>query len=253
MKHKNALATLFGFLICGPSHGQVQPAQSVAPTLAQGHPVHTTYYIKNTMPDSALVLPLPPPQDSSKVKNELDELHQIEKERTATQIAAAQADDLEQDIFIFNDVFGKGFDAANLPITASISAHIHSDEGIASSSLKTSYARPRPYQIDSTLHPVCKITKEPNSYPSGHALSGYLLAYTLVHIVPEMREQILKRADAYAHNRLICGVHYPTDIEASRTLAAVMFGSMLANPDFQKETAAAQREIHLRLSLPVAH
>jgi acid phosphatase (class A) len=246
------IAILIGFLICVASYGQDQSARTTAPNTLQSHTARTGYYVDTTTLDTALVLPSPPSQNSALTKHELDALHGIEKERTPTQISIAQTDDQEQDIFLFKDVLGKDFNAENLPLTASLSAHIHSDEGVASSPLKTSYGRPRPYQIDSTLHPVCKVTTEPNSYPSGHALSGYLLAFTLAHIVPEMRDQIFKRADAYAHNRLVCGVHYATDIEASRTLAAVMFGSMLANPNFQKDIAAAKKETYLRLSMPVA-
>ena len=81
--------------------------------------------------------------------------------------------------------------------------------------LKKNYNCPRPFLFDTTLHPVCRIDND-TAYPSGHSLSGYLLAYTLAEIVPEKSQEILNRADDYAHNRLICGVHYKSDTEASR-------------------------------------
>jgi acid phosphatase (class A) len=65
---------------------------------------------------------------------------------------------------------------------------------VLSDPLKDIYKRPRPYNYDSSLHPVCKTDKEP-SYPSGHSMSGYLLAFTMTQIVPEMRQEILMRAD----------------------------------------------------------
>jgi acid phosphatase (class A) len=146
-------------------------------------------------------------------------------------------------------VLGENFSAENLPLTVALSSHIRNDEGVAGKPLKTTFARPRPYQFDSSLHPVCALSKEPNSYPSGHTLSGYLLAFALVQIIPEKQQQIMQRADNYAHNRLICGVHYPSDLDTSRKMAYVMFGYMLANPRFQKELAAAREETRLHLGL----
>jgi acid phosphatase (class A) len=133
-----------------------------------------------------------------------------------------------------------------------LSAYIRKDESAASSPLKNVYRRPRPYQADSTLHPVCPLNPEPTSYPSGHSLSGYLLAFTLVQMVPEKRQEIFARADEYVHNRLICGVHYASDIDASRKVAYAIFGSLVASSRFQQDLAAAREETRGKLGLPLA-
>jgi acid phosphatase (class A) len=179
-----------------------------------------------------LILSPPPATESAVTAAELAELHRIETTRTPAQIAQAQTDDREEDIFLFKSVMGPGFTAEALPVTALLSAHVRKDESSAGSPLKNIYRRPRPYQADSTLHPVCPLNPGPTSYPSGHSLSGYLLAFTLVQLVPEKREQIFERADEYVHNRLVCGVHYASDIEASRRVAYAIFGSMAASPNF---------------------
>jgi acid phosphatase (class A) len=210
----------------------------------------TAYFIDPTNLNVALILSPPPAQDSDATRADLAIVHRAEQTRTPQEVAAARVDDLQQEIFIFKETLGADFTAENLPLTSALSSHVHHDEGVASKPLKTSYARPRPFQYDGTLHPVCTLTKEPNSYPSGHSLAGYLLAFTLVQMVPERRAEIMKRADEYAHNRIICGVHYPTDIEASRNVAYLMFGYMLANPKFQKDLAAAREETRSRLGLP---
>jgi acid phosphatase (class A) len=44
-----------------------------------------------------------------------------------------------------------------------------------------------------------------------------LEALVLIMMVPENRDAILTRADDYAHSRVVCGVHYPTDVEASKS------------------------------------
>jgi acid phosphatase (class A) len=220
-----------------------------APTVAQGPAPKLPYFIDPKVLDLSLIVPPPPPQDSPTVKAELSELHQIEETRTPTQVAAAQGDDKEEDIFIFRAVLGPSFNPEALPLTAALGAHIHNDEPFADNPLKAAFARPRPYQLDPTLHPVCKTTDQHNSYPSGHTLTGYLEAFTLAQIVPEKRREILDRAGDYAHNRLVCGVHYLSDTAASRDLAYAAFGYMLASPRFQIELAAARAETRKHLGL----
>jgi acid phosphatase (class A) len=231
---------------------QIQHLESGA---AAAKPARVAYFIDGSRLNFTLILPNPPGQNSQTTRVELAELHRIEASRTPQQIAAAQADDREQDIFIFKRLFGEDFNAASLPLTAALSAHIHNDESVVSKPLKSSFSRPRPFQFDPTLHPVCELNKEPNSYPSGHTLSGYLLAFTLAQMVPEKRVQILERADDYAHNRLVCGVHYLSDVQASQDLAYLIFGAMLSNPNFQRDLAAARQEIrqHLGLAVTTAH
>jgi acid phosphatase (class A) len=233
--------------------GQAQAIKRVdKEALSKTSASHASYYIDPAPLHLDLILSPPPARDSATTAAELTELHRIEVARTAVQVSQAKADDQEEDIFVFGSVLGPGFTAEALPITASLSAHVRKDESAASSPLKSIYRRPRPYQLDSTLHPVCAVNTEPTSYPSGHSLSGYLLAFTLVQLVPEKRQQIMDRADDYVHNRLICGVHYVSDIEASRRVAYAIFGSMVASPNFQRDLAAAREETRRKLGLPLA-
>jgi acid phosphatase (class A) len=245
MRHKNHLAALTGLLLCVPIFGQ--NTEAAKPAAVVGASAAHLADLANL--NLSLMLPEPPSSDSSTTRSELKELHRLESERTPAQAAAAKADDAEQDIFIFRTVFGPSFTPGNLPLLAKLSTAIHAEEGAASTPLKTAFARPRPYQADTTLHPICKLTAEPNSYPSGHTLTGYMLAFALVDIVPEKKSAILARADDYAHNRLVCGVHYPSDLDASRELAAAVFGSMSSNPVFIKDLAAARTELRIRLNI----
>ena len=253
MRRKCLAASLFVLLFSADLVGQ---ALSAIPAGTEASPktpsVHTAYYLDSLPLHLDLILPLPSTRDSAATAAELAELHRIETTRTPAQIAQAQADDHEEDIFIFKSVMGPGFTAEALPLTAALSAHIRKDEGATGGPLKSIYRRPRPYQADNTLHPVCPLNAEPTSYPSGHSLSGYLLALTLIQIVPEKRQQIFDRTEEYVHNRLVCGVHYASDIEASRKLAYTIFGSIAVSSRFQHDLAAARDETRRKLGLPPA-
>jgi len=131
-----------------------------------------------------------------------------------------------------------------LPLTALLSDHVRGNEGVMVNPAKKYFHRPRPYDFDPALKPVCKTTPNPADYsfPSGHAAAGYLHAMVLAMMLPEKRDAILARADDYAYSRLICGVHYPTDLAASKSVAYAMIGIIANDPVFRKEFEAAKAE-----------
>ena len=121
-----------------------------------------TYIHLDRLPLGTMI-PAPPAAGSSEEKAEFAELHRIEAGRTSEQVKAAKADDAEEDIFVYRSVLGAGFNAEALPVTSAFGAHVHGDEPVASDGLKKHFARLRPYQLDKTLHPVCKLTDQHNA------------------------------------------------------------------------------------------
>jgi acid phosphatase (class A) len=232
-------------LVAASSTVSAQTMKAAKPAAAPKAP----YYIDPMVMNLPALIPDAPAADSAANKAELAELHQIEASRTPAQVAAAKADEAEEDLFLYKTVLGARFNAESLPLTAEFGVHVKNEQSVAGAALKALFQRVRPYNTDKTLHPVCDVTEVPNSYPSGHALTGYLEGLTLAEIVPEKRTEILARADDYAHNRLVCGVHYPSDTEASRKVAYVVFGYMLATPRFQRDLAAARAETRAALGL----
>jgi acid phosphatase (class A) len=188
-------------------------------------------------------LAAPPGAASATAMRELAELHQIENTRTPQQVALAIADDRDESIFVYRDVVGASFTAQALPVTALLSTQVGHDEGANTEPLKKGFARVRPYNADHSLHPVCKTKKKDDSYPSGHTTAGYLQALTLIELIPEKRDVILARADVYAHNRLVCGVHFRSDTEAAKLLAYAMHALMRENAQFKAQLAAARDEL----------
>ncbi len=198
------------------------------------------------------ILPSPPAADSATTRAELEELHQIEAKRTDAEAAQAIWDDKNEHLFIFKSVFGDIFTPENLPLTAAFGKRVKNDEGINTDVAKTGFHRVRPYNLDATLHAICATKTKDDSYPSGHTTSGFLLALALTDMVPERRDEIFARAEDYAHNRLVCGVHYSSDLEASRKLAYAIHAMMAQNPQYQAELAPARAELRAALGMPAA-
>lgn len=195
------------------------------------------------------ILPPPPSADSEATKAELAELHRLEATRSEADVARAKWDDENENIFLFRSVLGEKFTKENLPLLDAFAARVRNDEGVNAGAAKEGFHRVRPYNLDKTLHPVCKTKTKDDSYPSGHTTSGYLLALTLIDIVPEKREAILVRADEYGLDRLVCGVHYRSDLEASKLVAYTVHAIMGVNPQYQKELAEAKAEVRRLLEL----
>jgi len=68
----------------------------------------------------------------------------------------------------------------------------------------------------------------------------------------EIPPSILARAEEYAHNRNVGGVHYPSDVQAGQVAGTVIAAMLFACPAFQSEERAAGRELRAALGLPAA-
>ena len=62
-------------------------------------------------------------------------------------------------------------------------------------------------------------------------------------LVPSRADAILQRGRDYGASRVICGYHFPSDIEAGRMLAAGVIARMHADPAFRRDLDAARREL----------
>ena len=106
---------------------------------------------------------------------------------------------------------------------------------------KKQYMRPRPYQLDTTLRTL----ERPGhaSYPSNHAIMGFLLAKAWHSLVGDSAQPFLKKeADNFAFSREIAGVHYPSDTEASRSIVEQLWAYWQTSAEFIRDQYSARKE-----------
>jgi acid phosphatase (class A) len=229
LRHVSALFLFFGF---------------TASVLAAPLPYVTTKQV-----DLTQLLAPPPANDSAQTRYEIDELLRVQARLTPAMAEAASADQ-QEDVFRFANVFGAKFKAENLPVATPFFARVAENEGVIVDPAKDSWKRPRPFMLSSEIKPNVKMSKS-GAYPSGHTSLGYLLAVVLGNMVPEKRVEIFDRAADYANNRMVGGVHYPSDIQAGRIAGTVIAAEMMKQPEFQRDYAAARAEVRKLLGYPL--
>ncbi len=104
---------------------------------------------------------------------------------------------------------------------------------------KDYWQRPRPFSENSQVQP-CIPKPSGYSYPSGHATISGVWARVLAKLDPSRAQAFMDRADQIALDRVMGGVHYPTDIAAGKALAEQVAEKLFANSDFQTDFDAAK-------------
>jgi acid phosphatase (class A) len=206
-------------------------------------------YLPGDRLDYHLLLPLPPAQGSIRDVTDKDIDVELQKAVDPARWQTAEQD-AEYVYPRFSDALGRPLDRADLPRTVHlINRALRDVEGPAFAA-KDAFHRPRPFQRFQLVR-VCGKAAAPHpeinpttgsSYPSGHSTYGWTTALILAQVAPERAPQILQRAAEYAESRLVCGMHFPSDIEAGRVLAVAVVEHLKSSPAFRQDLACARVE-----------
>ena len=117
------------------------------------------------------------------------------------------------------------------------------DTYFATDAAKRANKRARPFTIDDG--PVCEPIEHLNSYdyPSGHSTVGWTVGLILAELAPDRATDILVRSRGYAANRVICGAHNQSAIEAGKTVAVAIIAVLHSSPEFRNDMAEAGAEL----------
>ena len=197
------------------------------------------YYIAPDQLDGIALLPPPPAPGSAEEAADLASVRAIFKARTPTEDARAHKDS-NLSLFLFAPAIGPFFQPGKLPKTEALFQKLKKDLSEPINIPKDHWKRRRPYQMDEQLSVGIK---EPSyGYPSGHSTRGTLYALVLAELFPEQKEAILIIGRNIGWDRVLIGMHFPTDIYAGRVLGQALFRELQASPAFQHDLAEAKAE-----------
>jgi hypothetical protein len=106
---------------------------------------------------------------------------------------------------------------------------------------KSKFMRARPTQVMPWVDTVIPTPRHP-AYPSGHAMQAYLMAKVVKSASPKLYAMADHLADRIALNRVLAGVHFPADGEASKTLIDLVWHCLLTVDGIAKRLNAAKAE-----------
>ncbi|MDZ4692708.1 phosphatase PAP2 family protein [Terricaulis sp.] len=211
------------------------PPPVVHPTTAERNPA--------VQVDASVFIP-PPPAANSDL--EIAERAIVRGPWSAERRAQALEDNAIDPFAAFDSVLGPQFNAASLPATLAVLDRAGRAAGFAGDPVKFIHRRPRPFVTDSSITPCIpddERLRASFSYPSGHAALGFAWGLVLAELVPSRADAIIERGRDFTWSRVVCGVHYPSDVEAGRTVAAAAVARLHADPDFQRQLEAARTEL----------
>jgi acid phosphatase (class A) len=180
-------------------------------------------------------VPAAPADGSYEDKEDFRVLFDWQARRTGEQCAKAKTE-MSHSYEVF---FGK-MGAFASPTPAQVTAFfkgVGEDSVAAHKALKDVYQRSRPFVRDARLKP-CIPPVQGLSYPSGHATMSRLFALILGDLAPARRAEFMARADEAALNRVLAGVHHPTDIAAGKILADTLYKNLKKQPAFVSDMKA---------------
>jgi acid phosphatase (class A) len=217
--------------------------------LPEVRPGYVAGYLQpNELPDSVALLPAPP-QAGSAAQSADEETHRATRALRNTPRWEQAAKDAE---LAFPAATGHFSCALGIAVSAEATPHLNMllrrvrmDASRATDKAKEHYRRPRPFMgtRDATCTPKEQVKMRADSYPSGHSSIGWAWALVLAEAAPERANDILARGVAYGQSRVVCGVHWKSDLDAGRTIGAATVSRLHANPVFVAQVAEARREI----------
>lgn len=224
------------------AHGGTLALEEIRAGVAKG------YLEASQLPDSAALLP-PPPAPGSTAQALDQQLSQVRQLRGTPRWQQAIVDSNVQfpaAASIYACAIGTDINEQNAPRLYALLRRSRTDAAAVSDAAKDLHQRPRPFMAngDGTCTPEKETGLAGNgSYPSGHTSIGAAWALILAELAPSRADAILARGSSYGHSRMVCNVHWYSDVQAGREMGAAVVARLHADPVFRADMDAARGEM----------
>ncbi len=223
--------------------GTLAPVPEIRPGYLQGYLPH------EALPNSLALVPAPPTEGSAAFA--LD--HGVSQAGLALRGTARWELATSDANLRFPEAAGTFSCALNAPVSERDTPHLYqllrrslTDAGLATYSAKNHYQRARPFMANQ--EPTCTpqdelLLRKDGSYPSGHTAIGWAWALILSEVSPAQADAIIARGRAFGQSRMICNVHWQSDVIEGRLVGAATVARLHADPAFRADLEAAKAEI----------
>jgi acid phosphatase (class A) len=253
------LAVLLAAAVPALAEDMPRPAPpGVAPslgsdTLKPGKPAAKPYLADTALPDALKILPAPPAHDAPLDKADRAAFSSTRVLKGSPRWEIASNDVAEGAAAVLENfacVLGTRIDQTRVPAVINLLERARLDLARATRGPKVHYRRLRPFVGNEA--PICvqrsQALADSFSYPSGHATQGWAYALILAALVPEKATPILVRGRAYGESRIVCGVHWLSDVVAGRLTGTAVFAALMGDPTFRADLDTARGELQTALA-----
>ena len=209
------------------------------------HPMAQAYLPEGVIDPVALLGPPPAAESQAHRADRQTFLTTRRLRGTARWRQATEDDDLGAGAFRrFSCAAGAMILPRTMPATFRMMIRIDADVRRVSLPIKRHYSRLRPLMGNrlAACVPRADWMRTNSSYPSAHSMQGWAWALVLAELNPSRADALLQNGFAFGESRIICGVHYASDVAAGRLLGAALVSRLHAEPAFQADLAEAREE-----------
>ena len=230
---------------CEPGGKQSDPAavKEIHHGLLEG------YLSPEDLPNSLELLPPPPAEGSAAFALDQD----ISQGNLALRGTPRWDQAIEDANLVFPEAVAAFSSVIELPISEEETPYFYlllrrtlTDAGLSTYAAKNHFVRVRPFVVNG--EPICtpedeELLQNDGSYPSGHTAIGWAWALILCEIVPEEADAILARGRAFGESRMVCNVHWQSDVLEGRFMGAATVARLHADPVFLADLKIAKAEV----------
>ena len=146
----------------------------------------------------------------------------------------------------FDCALGVRLGSAETPALDRLMARVFHDANRVAERVKARAARPRPIGDDPNRR-ACQVVnaaaRNSASYPSGSAAVGMAYGETFAALEPERAEAVRRIGHQIGVSRLICAMHYPTDVAVGEEIGRAVVVEVVQTPAFKADAATARAEL----------
>lgn len=224
-------------------------APGAAVVVPESRPGVTVGYLDAPAFDSRALLPAPPaPGSAAQAHDDAIAARSLALQGTARWRQAAVDADLTFPAAepLFACALGVEIDAQRTPHLVRLLRRSLADASNAGRAAKDHWQRVRPFAGNAapvcTPHDSAKLATSA-SYPSGHTAIGWAWTLALVELAPGRADVLLQRGRSFGESRLVCNVHWHSDIVEGERVGAATYARLQASPAFRADLVAARSEI----------
>ena len=209
--------------------------------------INKNQYLTTDITDSLkVVISDFPVKDSSLQLSDESTLRQYQKSRTKEDCHRASTE-VEVTLQSF---YGQPYGILNadqIKILQPLYDQIRLEGGPYIGRTKKMFKRQRPYDYLKGLQPC--IAKEPSlAYPSGHATLAALYGMVLIDLMPQNKTTILARSEQLGLDRILAGVHHPTDVIAGKKMGLAIYEQIKKSPSYLEDIEKYKKQLEKTLT-----